>query len=353
MSDKYIIPKQTPQVVNSYNYKYPAGVVNTLERRTLVKHLCIDSLFRKNYNSTLSSNFSYILTEPINNVVSVNVSAIEFPNAWYTFSGENHSNEFTITIYNAPTPPDNTSTPYPTVMTHVIKIPDGNYRSDILRDAMNNMFSNIRGGLEYIYFDINEINTHCIFRTKAVGDDNKAVLFQDSTILTGFRFTIDFTVEADRNRPLYKNAGWMLGFRNKTYEAIPLINPVIIKTEARFSTQIFHWYLESESSYGSSVQNYIFLDIDDHNKNFNSSNFAINSEDSNLGNNVIGRISVSSGMNTTITNTANDFVFKRRDYFGPIKLERIHIRLINKLGEPIALNGNDFSFVLEIEQLYS
>ena len=352
MSDKYIIPKQSPPVVNSYNYKYPAGVVNTLERRTLVKHLCIDSLFRKNYNSTLSSNFSYILTEPINNVVSVNVSAIEFPNAWYTFSGENHSNEFTITIYNAPTPPDNTTTPYPTVMTHLIKIPDGNYRSDILRDAMNNMFSNLRQGLEYIYFDINEINTHCIFRTKAVGDDINSVLFQDSTIATGFRFTIDFTVEADRNRPLYKNAGWMLGFRNKTYEA-GLKEPVRILTEKSFSTQIFHWYIESESSYGSSVQNYIFLDIDDHNKNFNSSNFAINSEDSNLGNNVIGRISVSSGMNTTITNTANDFVFKRRDYFGPIKLERIHIRLINKLGEPIALNGNDYSFVLEIEQLYS
>jgi hypothetical protein len=354
MSDKYIIPKQTPQVVNSYNYKYPAGVVNTLERRTLVKHLCIDSLFRKNYNSTLSSNFSYILTEPINNVVSMNVSAIEFPNAWYTFSGENHSNEFTITIYHAPTPPDNTSLVYPPVMTHLIKIPDGNYRSDILRDAMNNMFSNIRGGLEYIYFDINEVNTHCVFRTKALGDDKKEALLVDSTLAPGsFRFTIDFTVEADRNRPLYKNAGWMLGFRNKTYEAIALSDPVIIKTESSFSTQIFHWYIESESSYGSSVQNYIFLDIDDHNKNFNSSNFAINSEDSNLGNNVIGRISVSSGMNTTITNTANDFVFKRRDYFGPIKLERIHIRLINKLGEPIALNGNDYSFVLEIEQLYS
>ncbi len=352
MSDQYIIPKSAQQVVNSYNYKYPTGVVNNLERRTLIKHLCIDSLFRKNYNSTLSSNFSYILTEPINNVVSVNVSAIEFPNAWYTFSGENHSNEFTITIYNAPSPADNTSLIYPPVITHLIKIPDGNYRSDVLRDAVNRMFSNIRNGLEYLYFDINEINTHCVFRTKAAGDDNKG-LFEDSTLPIGFKFTIDFTVEVDRGRPLYKNAGWMLGFRNKTYEAVALIEPIKILTELSFTTQTFHWFIESESSYGSSVQNYIFLDIDDHNKNFNSNNFAINSEDSNLGNNVIGRISVSSGMNTTITNTANDFVFKRRDYFGPVKLERIHIRLINKLGEPIALNGNDFSFVLEIEHLYS
>jgi len=222
---------------------------------------------------------------------------------------------------------------YPPVITHLIKIPDGNYRSDVLRDAVNKMFSNIRHGLEYLYFDINEINTHCVFRTKAAGDDNKG-LFEDSTLPIGFKFTI-------------------VGFRKKTNGAIALIEPVKVLTELSFTTQTFHWYIESESSYGSSVQNYIFLDIDDHNKNFNSNNFAINSEDSNLGNNVIGRISVSSGMNTTITNTANDFVFKRRDYFGPVKLERIHIRLINKLGEPIALNGNDFSFVLEVEHLYS
>lgn len=352
MSDKYIIPKHSPSVINSYNYKYPNGVVNNIERRTMTKHLCIDSLFRKNYNSTLSSNFSYILTEPINNVVSINVSAIEFPNAWYTFSSNNQSNEFTITIYNAPSPPDDTTLVYPATITHIIKIPDGNYRSDILRDSINNMFSNIRNGLEYIYFDINEINTHCIFRTKTSGDDNKG-LFEDSTLPVDFRFTLDFTVSADPGRPLYKNAGWMLGFRGKIYEAAALVEPVKIQTELSFSTQTFHWFIESESSYGSNVQNYIFLDIDDHNKNYNSNNFAINSEESNLGNNVIGRISVVSGMNTTITNTANDFVFKRRDYFGPIKLERMNIKLINKLGEPIALNGNDFSFVLEIDQLYS
>jgi hypothetical protein len=241
---------------------------------------------------------------------------------------------------------------YPTTITHIIKLPDGNYRSDILRDAINNMFSNLRNGLEYIYFDINEINTHCIFRTKTTGDDNKG-LFEDSTLPVDFRFTLDFTISADRDRPLYKNAGWMLGYRGKTYEAVALIEPIKIQTELSFSIQTFHWFIESESSYGSNVQNYIFLEIDDYNKSFNSNNFVINSEDSSLGNNVIGRISVVSGMNTTITNTANDFVFKRRDYFGPIKLERMTVKLINKLGEPIQLNGNDFSFVLEIEQLYS
>jgi hypothetical protein len=67
----------------------------------------------------------------------------------------------------------------------------------------------------------------------------------------------------------------------------------------------------------------------------------------------MGRISVVSGMNTIITNTASDRVFKKREYFGPIKLEKLNVRLLNRFGEPILMNDNDFSFTLEIEQLYS
>jgi hypothetical protein len=352
MSDKFIIPKHSPNVVNTYNYKYPASGMNGIERRTVTKHVCVDSLFRKNYNASLSSNFSYVLAEPINNIVSMNVTAIEFPNAWYTFSKDDYSNLFTIIIYNAPSPADDPSLVYDSVITHVIEIPEGNYRADYLQEALNNIFSNTRQGLEYIYFEIDEINTHCRFRTKVSGDDEKEIFLDDSMPID-FSFTLDFSVSAQPDRPLYKNAGWMLGFREETYDIAATVESVQNITALSFDIQSYRWVTESESSYGSNVHNYIFLDIDDHNKNFNTNSFMINSEDYALGNNIIGRISVVSGMNTTVTNTANDFVFKRREYFGPIKLERLHIKLVNKLGEPINLNNNDFSFVLEIEQLYS
>lgn len=361
MSEQYVIPQHNMTVARTNEYKYPTGLVNNIDRRTITKHLCIDSLFRKNYNTTTSSNFTHILNEPINNVVSMSVSAIEFPNAWYTFSSEAISNEFSIIIYNAPPPLDDNSIVYPEVMEHVIKIPDGNYRSDILRDHINNMFTNIRGGLEYIYFDINEINTHCVFRSKLSGDDNKN-LFLDSDIdrelsegvpPPPFSFVIDFSISTDPTRPLYKNAGWMLGFRMQRYEVSKLDTPVDILTDGMFNSNQHRWFIESESSYGSNVHNYIFLELEDFNKNFNTNKFLTNSHESQLGNNVIGRISVVSGMNTIITNMANDFIFKKREYFGPVKIERINIKLLNKLGEPIALNGNDFSFMIEIEQLYS
>lgn len=331
---------------------YPTEMICGKERRIITRHICVDSLFRKNYSSTLSSDFAFVLPQPINNVLSMEVTAMEFPNSWYTFSKEYFSNTFTITIYNAKDPSDLNGTIYDAEITHTIEIPEGNYQSDTLRDAINNIFTNTRNGLEYIYFDINEVNARCIFRTKTADDDDKGI-FVDSDNPVDFSFKIDFTVPEYPNRPLYKNAGWMLGFRNSSYTVSASLNATVINTDTEYEVQTFRWFLESESSYGSGVHNYIFLDLDDFNKNFNTNSFIINSNESVLGNNTIGRISVTSGMNTTITNSANDFVFKKREYFGPVKLERMRIKLVNKLGEPIELNRNDFSFVLEIKELYS
>jgi hypothetical protein len=331
---------------------YPTEMICGKERRIITRHICVDSLFRKNYSSTLSSDFAFVLPQPINNVLSMEVTAMEFPNSWYTFSKEYYSNTFTITIYNAKDPSDLNGTIYDEEITHTIEIPEGNYQSDTLRDSINNIFTNTRNGLEYIYFDINEVNARCVFRTKTADDDDKGI-FLDLDNPVDFSFKIDFTVPEYPNRPLYKNAGWMLGFRNSSYTVSASLSATVINTDTEYEVQTFRWFLESESSYGSGVHNYIFLDLDDFNKNFNTNSFIINSNESVLGNNTIGRISVTSGMNTTVTNSANDFVFKKREYFGPVKLERMRIKLVNKLGEPIELNRNDFSFVLEIKELYS
>ena len=42
----------------------------------------------------------------------------------------------------------------------------------------------------------------------------------------------------------------------------------------------------------------------------------------------------------------------KRSYFGPITLERIGIKLIDSLGNLVNLHGHNWSFTLEVEQLY-
>jgi hypothetical protein len=151
----------------------------------------------------------------------------------------------------------------------------------------------------------------------------------------------------------------MMGFRRSYYIIAYSETPYLDLITGNFTTgtlaeKSYNWYIEGESSYGSNIQNYIYLEIDDFHKNFVTNTLLCNTANENyLGNNIMGRISVVSGMNTIITNTASDRVFKKREYFGPIKLEKLNVRLLSRFGEPILMNDNDFSFTLEIEQLYS
>ena len=67
----------------------------------------------------------------------------------------------------------------------------------------------------------------------------------------------------------------------------------------------------------------------------------------------MARISITNDANTVLFNNASDCILKKRDYFGPVKLERMNIRILNRFGDVINLNKNDYSIVFEVTQLYS
>jgi len=46
-------------------------------------------------------------------------------------------------------------------------------------------------------------------------------------------------------------------------------------------------------------------------------------------------------------------VFQKREYFGPVRLDKLHFRLLTRFGEVVDLGAADFSFVLEFTTVYS
>ena len=145
-----------------------------------------------------------------------------------------------------------------------------------------------------------------------------------------------------------------MGFR-KPYYKITFENKVINNIKNSSTAVIYNGYLQSESSYGSSLQNYIFLDINDFNQNEITDAFVSsvnNQKNEYIGNNILARISVSSSFYSTLFDNASDKIFKQRDYLGPVRLNKLHIRLLNKFGDIVDLNENDFSFALELSIIY-
>jgi hypothetical protein len=147
-------------------------------------------------------------------------------------------------------------------------------------------------------------------------------------------FTVDFTMDSC---VLQQTCGWVLGFRSATY------------TSTTVPDSDGYYSVTSEGSYGS-VDNYFFLEIDDFQNNFMTDSIVsvVNrGTPTFLGNNIIARIPVNSSV------FGDKFVQFKRDYFGPVTLERLRIRLLNRFGEVVSLQSNDFSFSLELKELYS
>jgi hypothetical protein len=73
-----------------------------------------------------------------------------------------------------------------------------------------------------------------------------------------------------------------------------------------------------------------------------------------LGNNIMARVPSFNYVNTVSIGLSSEFyVLNKREYFGPVRLERMNIRLLDRFGKVIDLINNDYSIVFEIIQLYS
>lgn len=344
--------QQQPQQIQDFK-----GIpINPTLRKIITKVVCVDSLFRPNLNHSESTNFTLHLTNPINNVISMKLSTMELPNNWYIFSKKNLTSMFTIRCYNVPNMVDPTI-PRTPMIEHVVEIPDGNYLSDTFETAMSNLFLNTGRGLQYIGLNVNDKTAKVEFYT----GNNSAVTktypfnpYENDTSDTSnderFYFTVDFFIPS---KPLYKTFGWAMGFRKQSYTVKYMETPSIRIIEP--SNPTYQAFLESESSFGSTYSHYVFLEVDDFQRNFSSSTIvsSTGNGDSYLSNNILSKVVVSSGQYTNIVDNGADSVFKKRDYYGPVKLEKMQIKLLNRFGDVIDLNDNNFSFTLELEVLYS
>ena len=107
----------------------------------LIRHLlCIDSRFRDNYYSTLSTNYLITLPTRIKNVISMELAAFDFPNTYYQISKSLGNNYFWLG-WSAPMASPTVSLPESLKLSitnwFYITIPDGNYVRDSIERVIN------------------------------------------------------------------------------------------------------------------------------------------------------------------------------------------------------------------------
>ena len=71
-----------------------------------------------------------------------------------------------------------------------------------------------------------------------------------------------------------------------------------------------------------------------------------------ISNNILSVLPVIGNANTIMFDkTSGENI--SREYFGPVKLTKLTIRILNQYGEVLDLNGYDYFIILELQQIYN
>lgn len=287
---------------------YPTSIgrsnLNNLKRKTKLVTLMFNSTFINNDNDTDTIlKAEYIFTLPImfKNVFSMKLSSLQLPLTIYSFSEYNKNNKFYIKENN-------------TNKQGSIVIADGNYTSNEI----------------VIYLTI-------LINTTLVTDDRFIVTINTNNgKITIFNSTNTFTISFekqnvnDTNNDNY-NCGLLLGF----------IKPKYINSDT----------YTGETLYNPTKNNYLYFCLDDFNKSQYNSIIGI-LKDSLIDTNILALVPITVDYFNYNFNNGSDYIQKTREYFGPINLVKIAVKLKNSLGNIINLQGQPFSFSLELETAY-
>ena len=312
--------------VNSNNNEFFAGTMNPLTTRVISKCLTIDTRFRSDIYSTSASNFSISLPTKINKVVSMQLASIELPIHFYEISA-NTGNNYLYIYASQQFVFEGEITEYETI----VFIPDGNYTPIQLIQVLNSKLSpkDESGSLifpdlifSYIHFTLDSITGKATI--EPCGEQGFSVCS------ISFDFTRNERGISD-NIDIMTRIGWNLGFVRKKYDG-----------------QISY---TSESIVDTKLMRYVYLAIDDYQKNANNL-FLTAFHNTTFNENILARISLNSGSFTVLMENNLNLVTVPRNYFGPVDIQKIHVRLYDDYGRILNINYSNFSFVLNFKMMY-
>lgn len=292
--------------------------VNSLKNRIVITQLSIDTKFRKNYFSTNAYDYTINLATPLKNVISMRLASMEIPNVQQVVSATAGTNSMVVGHSG---------------FSKLISIPSGNYEYWLLADVINSPVDPDDGNTAQTFIGggLNDFDVHLTIDQATQKTTIRSIKKSTSGAVLAVDFSLDFTNRVDENAPPMKSLGWLLGFRKRKYEG------------AKSYT--------SEAAVDLAGSRYMFLCVNDFQSSVHEVVTALY-ENSFLRKNILARIPVREAKGVVLFDDCTDRITKKRHYFGPCNVNKLHISVIDEYGCPIDLLGIDYSFALEFQILY-
>jgi len=307
--------------IETYQTNIARSNLNVVKRKTYNQTVMMNTLFREDYESTVSTDFNIVLPTYFKNVMSLRLSSLQLPNVMYNISAANKNNVFFIEV-EAGGP------------TGIVTMPDGNYDISsfvsVLQTQMNTQLNSTNFSVTYDQYTYkitisyisspNYLTFTMIFYVPVPKNNHYEGKYKADD---GYRKN-----ECVDISQIYKNFGWFMGYRKSEYGGL-----------SSYTT---------EGVYSSSPYDYIYFTLNDYNMSQSQNIFGMFSK-SILGDNILAVIPVTSNSFNICFDNGVNLLEKKREYYGPVNIQRLKIQLLNQYGEVLNLNNMDFSFSLEFE----
>lgn len=377
----------------------PPGWLNPINVKTVLTGMNIDSRFRDDYFTTSSSQFQFELPDIQRKVTSLRIASLDIPMTHYAVSNARGDSTFLIGTEQVNTSPvtkaflmshpaflssaldvellDFTTTPprilsVDTITTNrsvyawLVTLPDGNYemswqsksKAADLEVAMYEALDSSQAGLL-------DLNTGTFYALKS----SSTQLGLDPTVDIGYRvdhasgksiFHIPSFSTSVFTNTLY-GQGFRLYFQVDSLGSFALTSNL----QGRLGWQLgfrLHAYTSTDTCSSEGITmvigpRYMFLSLDDGQKN-TGSNFIAAFSQSTLDANIITRINLAAEMdNSTVYKTCRDIglstvLNRTREYFGPVTISKLKLKLLDEYGRLLSLNHMDWSMTLVFDKLY-
>ena len=208
--------------VQQFDYSPDKLQLNPLLKQTIKRVISIDSQYRNISTDPLTTSFSFDLSEPLRDVVSLKLYSVQIPYTWYTVGKSFGSNFFYI----------RGNTEGVSNNQYQIAIPPGNYDSTTLPQAINKSFYDIsNNSASDINFNGLDLITYDSTTAKSTVQLNIQNTFNETYYNINFA---NFTSPTDPSNNKYSIPGYMgLNYQsynlntinsNQTYYSTSIIN---------------------------------------------------------------------------------------------------------------------------------
>lgn len=303
-----------PSFVEPQVTQYGSHMVMTQVMKELkTKYISLDTKFADPYYDLSVAQCSFGLPERITGVQSISVASVFLPISFFNISAALQNNTFLLDFGTS---------------SLSIQIPDGNYTLTNLAIAINLLLPS-----EMTFaLTTDPLLGFCYF-TFTASSTKKSLQIRFNTDETGKPNKWDFK----------SRLGWILGFRQPLYTfSSSYPSNAVVST------------LKSEGMVNLNTVKYVFLVLDEYSSSSHSSSFHSFLPESILNKNILAQIAIDSHagwggfQNATLHNGL--LVSDTRQFQGDrVDFQKCQVQLVNEFGRVLALNQNDFSFVLELK----